>query len=113
MQVSCLLETKTTLVQLLPPMVTVGSAVIRGWLIPTILFLGVPLYSVKSSPIRILPSGWRVIAQSKLFVPVPGLKIVSKEPSGFRRAIPFLGVPLYSVKYPPIKILPLGWRVVF
>ena len=38
MQLSCLLETKTTLVQLLPPMVTVGSAVIRGWLILTIPF---------------------------------------------------------------------------
>ena len=57
MQVSCLLETKTTLVQLLPPMVTAGSAVTRGWLILTIPFLGVPLYSVKPPPIRILPSG--------------------------------------------------------
>jgi len=57
MQVSCLLETKTTLVQLLPPMVTAGSTVTRGWLILTIPFLGVQLYSAKPPPIRILPSG--------------------------------------------------------
>ena len=47
-----------------------------------------------------------------LLAPLPGLKVVSREPSELSRAIRFLGVPLYSVNQPSIRILPSGWRAI-
>ncbi len=71
----------------------------------------VPLYVVKNPPMRILPSGWRVIAETGLFAPVPAVNVVSSVPSVLRRAMRLIVVPLYVVKFPPMRILPSGWRV--
>src|SRR5690554_7276040 len=79
------------------------------------LFIGVPSYVVKLPPIKILPLGVIAIASTldeTPDTPDPGSKELSIEPSEFNRAIPFLGTPLYEVKFPPINILPLDCKTV-
>jgi len=68
--------------------------------------LAVPSYNVKLPQIIILPSGCNVIDQIELFAPAHGLNIVSNVPSVLRRAILFLGVPLYVVKSPQMMSFP-------
>jgi len=48
------------------------------------------------------------VANTTLFAPVPGLKVLSILPSVLSRAILFLAVPLHVVKLPPIIIFPFG-----
>jgi hypothetical protein len=73
----------------------------------TSAFRAVPLYSVKVPPTRILPSGCRAMACTALLKPVPLLKVLSKDPLLFRRTMLPTTAPSYSVKKPPIRILPL------
>ena len=72
----------------------------------------VPLYVVKLPPIRIFPSGWRVITLTVPPAPVPVVNVVSNVPSVLRRAMRLAVVPLYTVNSPPIRILPSGWRAI-
>ncbi|EKB47162.1 hypothetical protein B879_04245 [Cecembia lonarensis LW9] len=57
-------------------------------------------------PVR-LDSGGTV-----LFAPVPGLKSVSRLPSGLSRAMRFIATPLYWLNPPPMMIFPSAWIAV-
>ncbi len=75
-----------------------------------------PSTSVKLPPMSNLPSDWTITAYTAVEgasgnTPVPGSKLVSDEPSEFKRVILLWAVPLNSVKFPPTIIFPSGWTV--
>jgi len=57
----------------------------------------------------ILPSICATILKTVWLAPVPEIKLVSKVPSAFKRAMFFLGVLFIDVKEPPIIIFPSAW----
>ena len=64
-------------------------------------------------PITRLPSGCRSMVNTHFVpdveaTPVPGLKVASREPLPFNRAMPLRGVPWEFEKDPPIMIFPSG-----
>ena len=66
-----------------------------------------PGHLEKEPPTTILPSAWT--ARPRTWPPfMPGLKVMSRVPSGFSRAMPSRVCPPSCVKFPPDNNLAIG-----
>ncbi len=74
--------------------------------------IAVPLTVLKAPPTNGLPLLSRAMAKIASFIPKPGLKVLSRLPSLFMRAMRLIAMPLTVVNSPPTKGLPPLFRAI-